>query len=119
VQSGTTDLEIVLERVPLTTGLVRNPDGTPAVKASVFAIDATGKRLDLTYTDAEGRFALTLEPGTMAELLVWPAPTDGPYWDHAAIARIPEERGVRVPDVGAGDERIEVDLPEPGAGPER
>ena len=113
VETGRTDLEIELCRIEPTRGVVLAPDGSPAARACVMAFDALEKMLDLSYTDLDGRFALGLSRGTLVHLVARPAPTDAPYWDQQAVARIGAERAVRSGPVGAGDQEIELRLPAP------
>jgi RNA polymerase sigma factor (sigma-70 family) len=113
VESGRRDLEIRLESIPLTRGIVLTPEGTPAIRASVMAYDALGKRVELSYTDLDGRFTLGLERGLLVTLIARAAPLDAPYWDQAAIERLDETLAARLGPVGAGDEDLELRLPAP------
>jgi hypothetical protein len=109
---------IELERVPLTQGVVLGPDGGPAVNASVTALDETDDLIDLSYTDTSGRFALTMEPGRVVRLIALPAPTDAPYWDRSAAARIPLALAAQRFGVESGEADLVLRLPsppEPGA----
>jgi hypothetical protein len=77
------------------------------------AYDALGKRVELSYTDLDGRFTLGLERGLLVTLIARAAPLDAPYWDQAAIERLDETLAARLGPVGAGDEDLELRLPAP------
>jgi len=113
VASGTRDLEIVLVPVRPTTGVLLAADGMPAPYASVTAVDERGRRVDLTYTDLEGRFALGLEWGQVVTLVALPAPEDAPYWDVEASRRIDPALACLHGPVEAGDAGLALRLPGP------
>jgi hypothetical protein len=71
--------------------------------------------VDLSYTDLDGRFSLGLERGEIVTLRATPAPADAPYWDVAATERIDTALACVHGPVGAGDEGLELVLPDPEA----
>jgi len=113
VESGRRDLELRLEAIPLTRGVVLTANGAPAIRASVMAYDALGNRVELSYTDLDGRFTLGLERGQLVTLVARAAPDNAPYWDQAAIERLDESLAARLGPVGAGDEDLVLRLPGP------
>ncbi len=117
VESGNTELELVLRPVPPTRGVVLGADGAPSVNASVMAFDAAGQRVDLSYTDTEGRFVLTLPVELTVCVIARPAPADAPFWDQAAVSRIPRTLAVERTGVAAGDEGLVLRLPDPMPAP--
>jgi RNA polymerase sigma-70 factor (ECF subfamily) len=110
VLSGEDDIEVVLAAAAMTSGTVRTVDGSPASKASVLALDASGTELERAFTAADGSFALNLPPGVQVDLLARPAPRDGPFWDPNHWPA--PEHGTRVRSVAAGARELQIELPD-------
>ncbi|MEM7205708.1 MAG: sigma-70 family RNA polymerase sigma factor [Planctomycetota bacterium] len=111
VYSGERNLELTLERTQLLSGLVYHADDRVAAKASVAAFDAAGRELDLTFTDVEGRFFLSIPPAVSARLVAKPAPEGAPFWDQTSIAAIPAAQSVERTDVTSGRGDVVLRLP--------
>jgi RNA polymerase sigma factor (sigma-70 family) len=101
-------LELVLPRVPITSGRVFDADGLAVANASVAAYDAAGEMLDLEFTNLEGSFALKLPMGAQADLVAKPPPEGEPFY---LFKEVDEALGVRAGGVASGTRDLLLQLP--------
>jgi hypothetical protein len=73
ILAGTKHVALYLRRKLTVSGVVRWPNGEVSDHAGVIAKDADGREVDITYADAQGRFAVSIIENTSVDLFAYPS----------------------------------------------
>ena len=73
VESGSTEVELVMPLAALVEGTVLGPDGAPVHGSFVFATDAGGRQVGWAVTDKSGAFSFNVAPGEPLRVIARPS----------------------------------------------